>query len=111
MLTWLARKLKHRLTKEDIVPMVSILALAKEKLPPEDLLSLAQEKLSVADLVHLLAKREGFAGFIAWRSEAGQAEEKWQWAAAGLPDPELLYQLEQAAISVTVRMRGPAPAA
>lgn len=82
MLSWLARKLKHRLSPADRVASLTI------------------EQLAAAIGTH-----KDFTGFLAWRAQAGEAEEQWQWSSQGLPDQELLYQLEKAAVSVTTRMR------
>lgn len=85
MLSWLARKLKHRLTPETL---------------------LADERLTVVQLSEALAKHPDFTGFAAWRAKAGEAAEEWLWVSKGLDDKELLYQLEKAATSAVVRMRG-----
>lgn len=89
MLNWLARRLSHRLTQEELL-------LLLEPVPAE--------VITVDAAVEMLAKREDFKGFLAWRRSEANGEETWGWAANGIGSREIVFQLERAAEQVLAAM-------
>ena len=99
MLTWLARKLKHRLHLKDVEPFLPLMT-------DEAVAAELGRRFSQEQVIDALMARADFKGFIAWRRKEEGGEEVWGWAAAGLNREEATFQLEQAIEQVVQAIPG-----